>query len=83
MPRRLALLALLSVLSLASTGRAQELDQAVAGIEATYGKVNDLRAEFTQAAHNRSLGQDITCLSSPGTPAPPGSPAAWRPGRDR
>jgi len=59
MPRRLALFTLLCVLSLASTGRAQELDQAVAGIEATYGKVNDLRAEFTQAAHNRSLGQDI------------------------
>jgi outer membrane lipoprotein carrier protein len=38
---------------------AQELDQVVAGLEATYGKVNDLRAEFTQVAHNRSLGQDI------------------------
>ena len=38
---------------------AQELDQVVAGIEATYGKINDLRAEFTQVAHNRSLGQDI------------------------
>jgi outer membrane lipoprotein carrier protein len=38
---------------------AQELDQVVAGLEATYGKINDLRAEFTQVAHNRSLGQDI------------------------
>jgi outer membrane lipoprotein carrier protein len=38
---------------------AQELDQVVAGLEATYGKVNDLRAEFTQVAHNKSLGQDI------------------------
>jgi len=38
---------------------AQELDHVVAGIEATYGKINDLRAEFTQVAHNRSLGQDI------------------------
>jgi len=39
--------------------RAQELDQVVAGLESTYGKVNDLRAEFTQVAHNKSLGQDI------------------------
>ena len=38
---------------------AQELDQVVAGLEATYGKITDLRGEFTQAAHNRSLGQDI------------------------
>ena len=38
---------------------AQELDQVVAGVEATYGKVNDLRADFTQVAHNKSLGQDI------------------------
>ncbi len=38
---------------------AQELDQVVAGLEATYGKINDLRAEFAQTAHNRSLGQDI------------------------
>jgi outer membrane lipoprotein carrier protein len=38
---------------------AQELDQVVAGLEATYGKITDLRGEFTQVAHNRSLGQDI------------------------
>jgi len=38
---------------------AQELDQVVAGIETTYGKISDLRAEFSQSAHNRSLGQDI------------------------
>jgi outer membrane lipoprotein carrier protein len=31
----------------------------VAGLETTYGKINDLRAEFSQVAHNRSLGQDI------------------------
>jgi outer membrane lipoprotein carrier protein len=40
-------------------GPAQELDQVVAGIEATYGRIMDLRAEFVQVAHNRSLGQDI------------------------
>ena len=40
-------------------GWAQELDQVVAGVEATYGKITDLRAEFTQVANNKSLGQDI------------------------
>jgi outer membrane lipoprotein carrier protein len=43
----------------ASPARAQELDQVVAGLEATYGKITDLRAEFTQVANNKSLGQDI------------------------
>ncbi len=38
---------------------AQSLDEAVNGVETTYGKINDLRAEFTQVAHNKSLGQDI------------------------
>ncbi len=38
---------------------AQELEQVVAGIEGAYGKINDLRAEFAQVAHNRSLGEDI------------------------
>ncbi len=48
-------------LILAATGPApaQELDHVVAGLESTYGKVRDLRAEFTQVAHNKSLGQDI------------------------
>jgi outer membrane lipoprotein carrier protein len=56
-----ALLIALSALAagVAGPARAQELDQVVAGVEATYGKISDLRAEFTQVAHNRSLGQDI------------------------
>jgi outer membrane lipoprotein carrier protein len=37
----------------------QDLDQVVAGVESTYGKINDLRAEFTQISHNKSLEQDI------------------------
>lgn len=53
------LLALAVVLALSVDARAQELDQVVAGIEATYGKINDLRADFAQVAYNRSLGQDI------------------------
>ncbi|HET8578612.1 MAG TPA: outer membrane lipoprotein chaperone LolA [Methylomirabilota bacterium] len=48
-----------SLVLLPATAAAQELDQVVAGLEATYGKVTDLRAEFVQTAHNRSLGQDI------------------------
>ena len=43
----------------ASPAGAQELDQVVAGLEATYGKITDLRAEFSQVANNKSLGQDI------------------------
>jgi len=53
------LVALSSVLALSVPAGAQELDRVVAGVEATYGKINDLRAEFTQTAYNRSLGQDI------------------------
>jgi outer membrane lipoprotein carrier protein len=52
-------LALFSLALSPPSARAQELDQVVAGLEATYGKITDLRAEFTQVAHNQSLGQDI------------------------
>jgi len=38
---------------------AQELDQVVDAVEATYGKMSDLRADFTQLARNKSLGQDV------------------------
>jgi outer membrane lipoprotein carrier protein len=55
----LFLLALGFVLAPPVAAGAQELDQVVAGIEATYGRINDLRADFTQVAYNRSLGQDI------------------------
>jgi outer membrane lipoprotein carrier protein len=48
-----------AVLLAATAARAQELDQVLAGLESTYGKITDLRAEFTQVAHNKSLGQDI------------------------
>jgi outer membrane lipoprotein carrier protein len=54
-----AVLALVAVLALAPPAPAQELDRVVAGIEATYGRIKDLRADFTQVAYNRSLGQDI------------------------
>ena len=49
----------LAFIAVAVPARAQELDQVVAGVEATYGRITDLRAEFSQVANNKSLGQDI------------------------
>jgi len=54
-----ALACLVLVLGGAGGVGAQELEQVVAGLETTYGRITDLRAEFTQVAHNKSLGQDI------------------------
>src|SRR6476646_345215 len=59
MGRGVALVVLAVIVALPSLAISQELDQGVAGVDATYGKINDLRAEFTQSAYNRSLGQDI------------------------
>src|ERR1700687_3177312 len=42
-----------------AVAQAQTLDEVVNGVESTYGKIVDLRAEFTQTARNKSLGQDI------------------------
>jgi len=53
------LIALLFLLALASPAPAQELDTVVDGLESTYGKMNDLKADFTQVAKNKSLGQDV------------------------
>jgi outer membrane lipoprotein carrier protein len=55
----IGILALALVAALAASASAEELEQVVAGVEATYGKVNDLRADFAQIATNKSLGQDI------------------------
>ncbi|HKA62857.1 MAG TPA: outer membrane lipoprotein carrier protein LolA [Methylomirabilota bacterium] len=41
------------------SAHAQSLDEVVNGVESTYSKITDLRAEFTQTARNKSLGQDI------------------------
>ena len=51
--------ALLLPLALVTQARAQELDTVVDGLESTYGKMNDLKADFTQVAKNKSLGQDV------------------------
>ncbi len=55
----IAMLALALVAAVAASAPAQELDQVVAGVEVTYGKITDLRADFAQIATNKSLGQDI------------------------
>lgn len=38
---------------------ARSLDDVVRGLEAAYGQMNDLRADFTQTAYNKSLNQSI------------------------
>ncbi|HEU5193061.1 MAG TPA: outer membrane lipoprotein carrier protein LolA [Methylomirabilota bacterium] len=55
----LALGAALAAAPAAAPASAQTLDEVVAGVEATYGRINDLKAEFSQVSHNKSLGQDI------------------------
>ena len=52
-------LPLIVLLLLPAVAPAQELEQVVDALEATYGKMTDLRADFTQVARNQSLGQDV------------------------
>jgi len=61
MIRSAALLLVAGSLLLSPPASAQtpDLDAVVNGLESTYGKMNDLKAEFTQVAKNRSLGQDV------------------------
>ena len=50
---------LLAVLWLSGSAAAQTLEEVVAGLEGTYGRITDLKADFTQVSNNKSLGQDI------------------------
>ena len=52
-------LTLLAVLGLAGPVAAKTLEEVVAGLESTYGRVTDLKGDFTQVSNNKSLGQDI------------------------
>lgn len=54
-------LILLAALWLAGPAAAQNqtLEEVVAGLESTYGRITDLKADFTQVSNNKSLGQDI------------------------
>jgi outer membrane lipoprotein carrier protein len=56
--RTLLVLAVL-VLAAASPVAAAQLDDVIRDVEASYGKLNDLRAEFSQSAFNKSLNQTI------------------------
>ena len=53
--------ALLTLLVLVVSAAAQTitLDDAIRGIEGAYGRMTDLKAEFTQTAFNKSLNQTI------------------------
>jgi outer membrane lipoprotein carrier protein len=42
-----------------AAGPAPSLDEVVKSVEAAYSRVNDLKAEFTQTAFNKSLNQSI------------------------
>src|SRR5262249_57092091 len=60
MHRTIAALALvLLVAAFAVPVAAQSLDDVVREIEAVYGRMTDLRADFTQTAFNKSLNQTI------------------------
>jgi outer membrane lipoprotein carrier protein len=55
----LLLVACLLLLPVYASAQTPDLDAVVNGLESTYGKMNDLKADFTQVAKNRSLGQDV------------------------
>ena len=57
--RVITTLTLLAVLWLSGSAAAQTLEEVVAGLEGTYGRIADLKADFTQVSNNKSLGQDI------------------------
>ena len=54
-----ALLTLLVLVVPASAQTTVTLDDAIRGIEGAYGRMTDLKAEFTQTAFNKSLNQTI------------------------
>jgi len=47
------------VLVLPAAAQTMTLDDAIRGIEGAYGRMTDLKAEFTQTAFNKSLNQTI------------------------
>jgi outer membrane lipoprotein carrier protein len=58
--RACALLAAWIVLGVMAGGAsAQSLDEVIRGLEGAYGRMADLRAEFSQTAFNKSLNQTI------------------------
>ena len=57
MVKAVAIVAL--VLLVAASVSAQSLDEVLREVEGVYGRMNDLRADFTQTAFNKSLNQTI------------------------
>ena len=53
------LLLSLTLLAVCAPASAETLDDVVRDVEAAYGRMTDLRAEFTQTAFNKSLNQTI------------------------
>jgi outer membrane lipoprotein carrier protein len=53
------LLIVLVLVLLAIPAAAQTLDDAIRGVEGAYGRMTDLKAEFSQTAFNKSLNQTI------------------------
>jgi outer membrane lipoprotein-sorting protein len=48
------------VIAATAPAAAQSLDDVVREIETVYGRMTDLRADFTQSAFNKSLNQTIS-----------------------
>jgi len=59
MVKAVALLVLVLLVAAAGPVSAQSLDDVLREVEGVYGRMNDLRAEFTQTAFNKSLNQTI------------------------
>jgi outer membrane lipoprotein carrier protein len=55
----IALVVLLGLIAPAAAQPAPTLDDVVRGVEGAYGKMTDLKGEFTQSALNKSLNQTI------------------------
>jgi outer membrane lipoprotein carrier protein len=60
------LVVLLAVVTAAGgqTAQTQSLDDVVRGLEGAYGRINDLKADFSQNAFNKSLNQSIPATGS-------------------
>ena len=52
-------LAVLLALALPASAQTSALDDVIRGVEAAYGKMTDLKGEFSQSALNKSLNQTI------------------------
>jgi outer membrane lipoprotein carrier protein len=66
LPAILACLLLIPLFAAAQTAppTQQSLDDVIRGLEGAYGKINDLKADFSQNAFNKSLNQAIPATGS-------------------